>query len=59
MRCVYGGEITFTLCEPHYRLRIVTDHEVAVLLTADEARLLHRRICEVLVEAAREEDREA
>jgi hypothetical protein len=50
MQCEYGGEVTFTLCEPGYRLRIYAGTTISVILSKDDVLKLQQRICDVLRE---------
>jgi hypothetical protein len=50
MHCANGGEVTFTTCEPGYRLRIYAEATLAVILSREEVAQLQARIRAVLEE---------
>ena len=50
MECEYGGEVTFTTCEPGYRLRIYAESTLSIILSAADVKKLQERMRDVLKE---------
>lgn len=48
MRCDFGGEVTLTTCEPGYRLRIVNQTTISIILSKQDLITLLKRGEELL-----------
>jgi hypothetical protein len=55
MQCEYGGEVTFTACEPGYRLRLSNGSTVSVILSPADVQQLQARIRKLVADADEEE----
>lgn len=58
MDCEYGGEVTFTACEPGYRLRIFAGTTISIILSSQDVARLLTQIRDVLREEGDEAARE-